>query len=453
MLRKLVHFFWGDLTDEDIKKFGILAVTFLFIIGNYWLIRSLKDALFSSLVGFSWVPYAKLLSLVVNIFVVMFYGKLVDVLKKDKLFYLLCSFYSALFIVISIFTAYTTTGAIDQTSFFYSMTSWIPGKIIGWVIYVAIESSSILIALFWAFVASVMRVDDAKKGYGMIFFLGQSGQLLGAGMVAQFAQTVGSPVLLSVAGLSMLIVPLMILLYTKVVPQNEVLEERDKAGKAKAKTGFMGGLKLLLTKPYVMGIFVVATSYEIIATVLDFQMKLIASGQFSRDAFAAFNAKFGMSVGVISLTFALLGTSFFMRKFGLKFCLISYPTMIGVLVTGIFILKTLGLADITYMWTLFGAMIAIKGLNYTLNNPTKEVMYIPTSKDVKFKAKSWIDVFGNRTTKGIGSAITGTFRTSLPDLLLYGTLISLGVIGFWIFVAGLLGKAFGKLQDEGKIVE
>ena len=383
----------------------------------------------------------------------MFYGKLVDMLKKDRLFYLLCSFYSVLFIVISIFTAYSSAASIDQTSFFYSMTSWIPGKLIGWVIYIAIESSSILIALFWAFVASVMRVNDAKKGYGMIFFLGQTGQLLGAGMVAQFAQRVGSPVLLTVAGLSMMIVPLMIFTYMRVVPQDEIVPEKTASGEDKPKTGFMGGLKLLLTKPYVMGIFVVATSYEIIATVLDFQMKLIASNQFSRDAFAAFNAKFGMSVGIVSLTFALLGTSFFMRKFGLKFCLISYPTMIGVLVGGIFALKTFGLADITYMWTLFAAMIAIKGLNYTLNNPTKEVMYIPTSRDVKFKAKSWIDVFGNRTTKGMGSAITGVFRTSLPDLLFYGTLISLGVVGLWIFVAGLLGKAFGKLQEEGKIVE
>ena len=453
MLRKLVHFFWGDFTDEDIKKFGILAVTFFFIIGNYWLIRSLKDPFFASLVGFEWQPYAKIVSLVVNIFVVMFYGKLVDVLRKDKLFYLLGSFYSVLFIVISIFTAYTTTGAIDQTSFFYSMTSWIPGKILGWVIYVSIESSSILMALFWAFVASVMDVDSAKKGYGMIFFFSQSGQLLGSGTVALFAQTVGSPVLLSVAGFSMLIVPAMILLYTKVVPQNEALEEREKSGKAKAKTGFMGGLKLLLTKPYVIGIFVVSTFHEIISTVLDFQMKLVASSQFSRDAFAAFNAKFGMSSGLVALVFALLGTSFFMRKLGLKFCLISYPALIGVLVSAIFILKTFGLTDISYMWTLFGAMIVIKSLSYTLNNPTKEVMYIPTSRDVKFKAKSWIDVFGNRTTKGMGSAITGTFRSSPADLVLYGTLISLGVVGFWIFVAGLLGKAFGKLQDEGKIVE
>ena len=453
MLRKLIHFFWGDFTDEDIKKFGILAVTFFFIIGNYWLSRSLKDALFASLVGFEWQPYAKILSLVVNIFVVMFYGKLVDVLRKDKLFYLLGFFYSVLFIVISVFAAYSSTGAIDQTSFFYSMTSWIPGKILGWVIYVAIESSSILIALFWAFVASVMDVDSAKKGYGMMFFFSQSGQLLGAGTVALFAQTFGSPLLLTLSGFSMLIVPLMISIYTKVIPQDETSTSSGKHGKAKAKTGFMGGLKLLLTKPYVIGIFVVSTSHEIISVILEFQMKLIANGQFSRDAFAAFNAKFGVSSSLVALVFALLGTSFFMRKLGLRFCLISYPTMIGVLVSAIFILKTLGLTDITYMWTLFGAMILIKSLSYTLNNPTKEVMYIPTSKDVKFKAKSWIDVFGNRTTKGMGSAITGTFRSSPAGLVLYGTLISLGVIGFWIFVAGLLSKAFGKLEKEGKIVE
>ena len=452
MLQRLVHFFWGDLSADETKKFGILSVTFLFVIGNYWLIRSLKDALFASLVGFSWVPYAKILSLVINIFVVMFYGKLVDMLKKHKLFYLLGFFYSVLFILISIFAAYSSSFSLATESFFYGLTAWIPGKILGWVIYVAIESSSILIALFWAFVASVMKVDSAKKGYGMIFFVGQTGQLLGAGLVAGYAQKIGSPLLLTIAGCLMLFVPLMIKIYMSVVPQ-EVVTVEQAAKDAKEKTGFMGGLKLLVTKPYVMGIFVVSSFFEVIATVLDFQMKLIASGQFSRDAFAAFNAKFGMSVGVLSLTFALLGTSYFMRKFGLRFCLISYPVMIGVLIGGVFVLRTLGITDYGYMWTLFAAMIAIKGLSYTLNNPTKEVMYIPTSKDIKFKAKSWIDVFGNRTTKGIGSMITGAYRTSLPDLLFYGTLISLGVVGFWIVIAGMLGKAFGKLQEENKIVE
>ena len=445
--------FWGNLTENEIKKFGILSFTFFFILCNYWIVRTLKDALFTSLVGFSWQPYAKIFSLVVNIFVVMSYSKLVDLFKKHTLFYIIGSFYSIVFLILAFFTFNPNLFAVTQNSFLYPAVAWVPGKVLGWLIYVSIESSSIMVALFWAFMASIIPVESAKKGYGMVFFISQLGQISGATIVVRYAQSVGSPALLAFAGLLILLVPLMIKLYMRVFANEEVPPSLQEPVTKKEKTGFMEGLKLLLSKPYVMGIFVVATSYEVVGTVLDFQMKLIASSHFSRDAFAAFNAKFGLGVGALALIFALLGTSFFMRKFGLKFCLISYPALIGILVGSIFVLRTLGITDYSYMWILFAAMIAVKGLNYTLNNPTKEVMYIPTSRDVKFKAKSWIDVFGNRTTKGIGSGITGAFRTSLPDLLFYGTLISLGVVGFWILIAGMLGKAFNKLQKDNRIIE
>ena len=70
----------------------------------------------------------------------------------------------------------------------------------------------------------------------------------------------------------------------------------------------------------------------------------------------------------------------------------------------------LGIPDIQLMWLSFGAVIIIKGLNYALNVPSKEVLYIPTSKDVKFKAKGWIDAFGNRTTKLLGATVTNPLR-------------------------------------------
>jgi AAA family ATP:ADP antiporter len=113
----------------------------------------------------------------------------------------------------------------------------------------------------------------------------------------------------------------------------------------------------------------------------------------------------------------------------------------------------LGFADYSLMWVLLSATVAIKGLNYALNKPTAEVMYIPTSKDVKFKAKGWIDMFGNRSTKGMGATVTNSFGHSFPALILYGTIISLGVLGVWIVVARYVGNKFDRLQETGDTVE
>ena len=142
-----------------------------------------------------------------------------------------------------------------------------------------------------------------------------------------------------------------------------------------------------------------------------------------------------------------------MRRFGLLFCLVVYPLGIGLIVSALFVTNFIGINTSQLMWFIFLSMIIIKGLNYALNNPTKEVMYIPTSTNIKFKAKSWIDGFGNRSTKAVGAVVTDNLGYSLTKLFNYRTVISLGVVGVWVVVASLLGKKFNKLQKENKIVE
>ena len=149
----------------------------------------------------------------------------------------------------------------------------------------------------------------------------------------------------------------------------------------------------------------------------------------------------------------LVGTSFFMQKFGLKFCLIAFPVTVGVVVLSNFLAGMAGIGNYALMWILLGATMIIKGLNYALNKPTSEVMYIPTSKDVKFKSKGWIDVFGNRSTKGMGSVVSKSFGYSFPILLLYGTIISFGILGVWLVVARFVGNKFEDLQKKNEIVE
>jgi len=453
MFGRFVRFFWGDMSGDELKKFGILSATLMVILGNYWMLRVMKNALFGRFVDFQlYQPYVKIFSLFVVVFVVMAYSKLVDLFEKDKLFYILSGFFGFWILGLSYFIAYPHLVSVSETSAFYPLVSWIPGKALGWIIYVSFESISIIIALFWAFVASTTKTESAKRGYGMIVFFTQIATISGPAIVTNFSKTLGLPIIVAFGGVLLLCVSLLIKLYMTVVPQE--LAAPSKSAAKKEKTGFFEGLRILLTKPYVMGIFVVSTFYEVIGTILEFQMNSLGHIIYPiAEEFAAFNGKFGMSVNTLALVFALLGTSFFMRKFGLRFCLIAFPTAIGVIVTSIFVVNSFGASHYHIMWALFAGMVGIKGFNYALNNPTKEVMYIPTSKDVKFKAKGWIDTFGNRTTKAGGSGVNAVFAKSLEQLLVFGTVISLGIVGAWIVVAMLLGKKFEKLQEDKTIIE
>jgi ATP:ADP antiporter, AAA family len=450
---KIIHALWGDMSRDEAKKFGILSVTLMLILGNYWLVRVLKNAIFDMFVDFQiYQPWAKLTSLVAMVVFVLIYSKLVDMFSKEKLFYILGTFFGLWLIGLGFFVGHPEYLYVNEGSALYPLVSWIPGRALGWIGYVSLEALTLLVTLFWATVASTTSTESAKKGYGMIVFVTQIGTVAATFFVANYITVLGIPNTVILGGFIVLLVPIMIKIYATVVPHDAI---PDKKEDKKPKTGFMEGLILLATRPYVMGVFVVSAAYEIVGTILEFQMNNFARVVYPiKEQWASFIAWNGVCVNILALVFALVGTSFFMRKFGLRFCLIAFPAVIGGIVGSIFLFRYVGGAgDVSIMWSLFAGMVGIKGLSYALNNPTKEVMYIPTSKDIKFKAKGWVDAFGNRTTKGIGSGVNAAFSQSLAQLMFYGTFVSLGIVGFWIIIATMVGGKFEKLQKDKTIID
>jgi len=431
MFSKIKRALWGDITGQEFKRFGMLSLTFLFLIGTYWLMRPLKDTLFMRIVGRSYIPYAKMLSVVILFPLIMLYSKLVDMVEKQKLFYILCTAYASLFIVVSILLKHPTIGMAN--------TATSPDRMLGWLIYIGIESfGSMLPALFWSFVASNTDTASAKKGYGLIIFGAQIGSITGP-LLATQAEFIGLPTLLTLVACGVLIVPILIKVFITMYPtaaEATVVNQK--------KTGMFEGLRLLLSRPYLMGILGVATLYEVIGTVVDYQMKFVVDESCKTpEQVARFLGWFGASANSLTLVFALLGTAYFIRRFGLTICLVLFPVCVGLVIVNIMTFPSLT--------TLFVGMIVIKGLSYALNNPCKEIMYIPTSKDAKFKAKSWIDSFGGRSSKAVGSGINAIF-VNMADLLLYGSLISLGIVGIWIVIAMYVGKTNKKLVETGTVI-
>src|SRR5579871_2774752 len=144
-MQKIKRALWGDLSRAEAEKFTLLALTFLFVIGTYWLMRPLKDGLFVSIVGRDYLPWAKIVSVLFIIPLVLVYAKLVNVVFKQRLFYIFCTIYAGFFILLAFLLKAPEIG-LDNT-----IAS--PNRILGWTIYVMIESfGSLLVSLFWSFV-------------------------------------------------------------------------------------------------------------------------------------------------------------------------------------------------------------------------------------------------------------------------------------------------------------
>ena len=107
MLPGFLRTLWGDLSTEELKKFSMLSCIITLILGNYWMLRVLKNPLFNDLVGMEYQPYAKMASIFVVAFIILIYSKLVDLFDKKTLFDIICTFYGAVFFFICFFRLFT----------------------------------------------------------------------------------------------------------------------------------------------------------------------------------------------------------------------------------------------------------------------------------------------------------------------------------------------------------
>uniref|UniRef100_A0A7S0IL69 ADP,ATP carrier protein n=1 Tax=Calcidiscus leptoporus TaxID=127549 RepID=A0A7S0IL69_9EUKA len=445
MLSAVVRVLYGELPHEKLVQASFFSALLCFVVGIYWMMRSLKDSVFATVVGLEYQPMAKMLSLVVVTVMLFLYNKLVDVIPRHELFKVICGGYSAIFLCTAVMLKSTTYGLYGPDDLALPAS---PMRLLGWVHYFAIESyGSLVVSLFWQYTNSQVALKEAKAQYGLIVAGGQVGAISGCTLVVS-SKKLGVAELYGAGGLLTLVSPVIVYFYLRRFPPSLAASGSSSSGGASAKRvapGLFEGLRLLFKHPYVLGIFAVSALFEIIATILDYQMKVLGKAAHSSTAdFASFMGLFGQATNSVSLVFSVVGTSFVIRSLGLRYTLMLFPVALMAVVCVVYYSPS--------MWVLFWVMVTIKGLSYALNNPSKEMLYMVTTDSIKFKAKSWIDVFGGRASKALGSVITNTFKKPVTALMLYGSLISFGIAAALLLITSALGRAFERLTATDQII-
>ena len=459
MLQRIVSALWGKFESKaEMQKFGFLATIFGLIIGTYWTLRPIKDSIFHAIVHINYQPMAKGLSLFCIVPLILIYNKLLDIYPRHKVFYILISIYAAMaFMFYFIFS--NPTYGLDNT-----VAS--PWRLIGWVWYVYVESfGSLLVALFWAFTTDTTKPEAARRGFPLIALFGQMGNILGPLLLnTRRLNLSNSAPLVLIAGFVMLATGVLFYFFMSATPQEQLVsyegegegEEKKEDKKEESEPGFFEGLKLLLTEGYLLGIFAIIAIYEVIVTVFDYHFKYTVMSTFATEAEqSAYLSNYGVWTGIVATTCILLGINSIQRILGMRASLLLLP----ILVTGaVIVLKfypfSIGIA--------FWVMVLAKAINYALNQPTLKQLYIPTTKDTKYKAQAWIEMFGSRGSKGVASILNflrGNFfiaKYGMTSGVLYfmtlSTIASMGFIGLWLFVALYVSKTYDKAIKEDKVV-
>lgn len=102
----IFEWLYGDMFDEDLIPMICWLSSILFIIiGGFWLLDSLKDTVFASIVGLEHQPWAKFCSVMFTLLLTLGYNALVDRVAKPTLFYLVGLAYTIIFLTIAVMLA------------------------------------------------------------------------------------------------------------------------------------------------------------------------------------------------------------------------------------------------------------------------------------------------------------------------------------------------------------
>lgn len=455
-LLKYLKLWFGDFKKEELKKYISLGLIFAIVIGVYWTLRPIKDTIFCSMVhnpeSVSLNPkakgefliWAKILSLVLLFPIVILYSKAVERFKRQYMFYFMGALYSILILSFGLYFKFSTNGLLNITGS--------PFRITGWLWYVFVESyGSLMVALFWAFAADISNPESAKKGFAITVMIGQLGAILGPLLLTPLGKNYFSnsaPVVILCSALNLLVI-IGLYLFMRFTPKEQLVGFHGIGDREKESTqepGFFEGLKLLFTHTYLIGIFSIIAIYEILITIIDFNFKSCAMAEYSNEAACtAFLGDYAVWVNFIAFLCILFGINNIQRFLGVRISLLVMPVLM-ISMMGLFLFS----GNLT---VLFYIMVALKAINYAINGPTMKQLYVPTTKDVKYKSQAWIETFGSRGSKACGSLfnlITKVLGTHL--FVLFTGLFSLILSLIWYFIASYVGKKYQKAVKENKVV-
>lgn len=446
---------FGGLFEADKSeryKFIFLTLAYFCVIASYTLVKELKDSIFIRVVGIDYMPKVKIISMLVLIPAILFYSFLVDRLKRHQLLMVYSLIYGFAILAFAYYLGHPTIGMYN--------TEVDSKRLFGWFFYFLIEGySPFLVSVFWAFANSITDPNEAKKNYSLMVAGSKLGGMLSAGLAWLYLSKpwilpigldeVGRHQLLfAFSAIVLFFVPVVTILLRKKVSSKdlhgyEAAYQFEKAKKEEEKSlkdtvkGFFSGLIMLVRYPYVMGIFGFIFFYEVINVVLSFLRSKVAS-EASCDLSGLNCILFQQIffVHFIGFLVALFGTTPLLRKFGEKKCLVFIPIITSFFVfLLLFNLKFFGAGAVGVVSFVF---IAIRAINYGISYPVRESLYVPAVKDIKFKSKSWIDAFGTKFAKSVGSA----FNLYAPVIAFAHTAFLSVILVFWLITSFLLGRRY-----------
>ena len=290
---------------------------------------------------------------------------------------------------------------------------------------------ALVAALFWSLANDIFDSRTGRKVYGFVGIGGLVGALVGSAVTHLIVQLrlAETEDLLILGGLLVLgTLPLMRRLRRLAGPPTS-----SPPGEPRPRR--RDGWYWIISDAYVAGMAALVFLFTFVGTFLDLQYNRVVQAALpGKDAKTAYFSRLYGWVNGLAVTIQLLVTGPLHRRWGPLPGLLPLPA-IGVVAPLVLIFRPT-LTAVTLVWALGLALL------YSLNQASKELLYIPTPPEVKYGAKGHIDVTFYRLGDALASALAIIFDQTLGQRSVELAGLCLAMVAVWFVLVAALGRGY-----------
>ena len=313
--------------------------------------------------------------------------------------------------------------------------------------------SLMVIAQFWSYANDIYSPDAGKRLFAVIAFGGSAGAVFGSSIASQLIRSLGVNPLLLVAT-TILAISLLLFNFIDLRERRGGSRARGGApdpGAAKRQPdvsiGDGGAFSLVMRDRYLLLIALItlflnwvnsAGEYILSAVVKNAANVAIATGSitFAEEGrfIGTFFADYFQIVNIAGMLLQLFVVSRAIKYLGVPVALCILPLvalasyMVAALIPSLLILRWVKIAE--------------NSVDYSLMNTVRQLLFLPTRRNEKFKAKQVIDCFvvraGDVLSAGTVYLGTAVFALSISEF----AWINVGVVVVWLGVSIAAGREF-----------
>ena len=335
---------------------------------------------------------------------------------------------------------------------FYALGS--AGVRIGIAFYIWIGVfNMVAVAQFWAFANDLYSTERGKRLFPVVGIGASLGALVGAGLTAFFFKGMGPYTAMLIAAFGLL-VPVAL---TIIVHRREGHRKDAKKEEAEKPVGGPGGFTLVFKQRYLLLIALLVLVYNLVNTLGQFMLNTLISEEAARRIAAgtADGATEAALIGMLSGTvqtyvnlLSLILQAFFVSRIfkyiGVRGALFILPAIAATGYTAMALIPTF----LTMQWM----KVFENGTDYSVQNTTRQALFLPTSREAKYKAKQAIDAFFVRFGDMLQAGVVYV-GVQLALSVRGFAIVNMVLVGVWLLIVVGIRREHQKLTGEEAVDE